>query len=940
MPLSRALGRCLAAALVVLCSHGAAAQSRPAKPRNKASPVATTRPALWIDLSPALDGPLRSEGIFDEGQWITPPSGRTFLTIPFRYDPREFTALSRAGIRGKGISPYGIRLLAAGRDGALDLQQPQDQTLYEKMEIKAPEAGSRDTAPGTLTGFNQSPPRATAGEKPNAAKASASKRETVSASGSAAVVVEIPRDARQINLDLLGGGSEIIDLAFLDRAREKLSDRIEQARAEAGGEEEAEFASPPDELQRTIIQIQEATPAMSALAIGFLGRSRPLWPVNAPATWATEADGAVLAAAARRQRSLAAPLWAYFSETIMPDGRPLACLPGVREALAEADDDAKSAWLELVAAPPAHGGGALRGEDQPVSGAAPPPALQAAVAFLGAILKTRSPALARRAVDLLVNLDLRGADGSLLAGCSPEAQKVLADRADTVEDADRVRLLLRILLQSPTADTASRIARAAGRCGLRICSPDDPVFARWTSLTMAAERAPFLTALAGADLCPVIHSAPLYEIIRAAAESRGNEAEELAFREAAWSLLLRHGCGNGSAAPPFPMIVSRTARDPLVLGLADAARRGSQARRVQAMLALLRRGYPEEVQRAILESIKSDSARELLLRRLLADRATGRDCKLALLGHLLRPECAGSVPSILQALDELASAVTEKERWQCHAAVKAGLNFIELNQLCLGAADPAKEKLLQWMYALGHLSPQDRVRLAAASSAAQRAAVLEELDLRRGKLVDGDYGVVAVIEMISPLASCEVAGEGTNTESRVVWGPPVRESLRLPSLHFESVDEPEDSGEAVYQVKWRERVIGQGTVLRKARPIGGPAKFSPALQSADARELADGLAAGPPPSGDPIGPLMLPARPLPDKPIPGRLTLDLTDYLREGLKQSEAFEDSDDLVPEKYRISLNYASFGSYYGCGPSMDASRSPARRLTNVMLVLEKIE
>jgi hypothetical protein len=359
------------------------------------------------------------------------------------------------------------------------------------------------------------------------------------------------------------------------------------------------------------------------------------------------------------------------------------------------------------------------------------------------------------------------------------------------------------------------------------------------------------------------------------------------------------------------------------------------------MMALLRAGYSEEAQRALTLASAPEDVRNSLLRRLLAEQDLPEPVRLAMLGHLLRPQAVSSVPLILDHLDRVKQHTPADRRWLLHASLKAGVNLIELNHLVGSMEGPASTRLLEWIKQLAHMTPQDAQRLDAASTPRQRAEALERVDLRRARLVDGNYGVVGVIETSERLPPASDPGASPASGG---WGPPRRAALVLPPLRLESLDGDRPTEAAPFRVRWGTRQIGTGNPLARTRPIGGPAKFSPALLVAPWKEWTNLGQTEAGASADAVGPLVLPCRKLLTEPPPGHMTIDIGEYLRQALKESAGLnaDEAGLLVPVPWQLTLSYASFGSYYGAGrgPAPEPDRPGRARLINVLLVLEKMD
>jgi hypothetical protein len=363
---------------------------------------------------------------------------------------------------------------------------------------------------------------------------------------------------------------------------------------------------------------------------------------------------------------------------------------------------------------------------------------------------------------------------------------------------------------------------------------------------------------------------------------------------------------------------------------------------------------------------------------------------------LLRKDCAALAPWILARLADLKSKTGVNQQWRLASAIKAGLSFGEFDQLVATLKPPASDQASQWLQDLGHMTPQDAQRLMATREPAERSAMLDKIDFRRGQLADGRYGAIAVIETLAAEGDTPVApvsnrsgpsgtpsqlGNQLDAQAREPrWLPPVRRSVTLPALVIISKEDAEsDDGaqsphskprasmpgvsngdhdvERVGQVEERDltgffeiklgaRKIGDGLAINKPKSVGGPGRFSPALQVALWRDLSEGRLNGPSISEEAVGPLVLQHRAIVNPLIPGTMNLEIADYLRQALREQKVFsaDQIEGLIPKSLPITLRYGSFGSYYGCTPEIppaEAAKSPpSARLLGVMLILEKTD
>jgi hypothetical protein len=365
-----------------------------------------------------------------------------------------------------------------------------------------------------------------------------------------------------------------------------------------------------------------------------------------------------------------------------------------------------------------------------------------------------------------------------------------------------------------------------------------------------------------------------------------------------------------------------------------------------------------------MESESDDKAREAVLTDLITLATTGhRDSVMALLGALLNNKSTESAPDILGHLSRLFAEVDPREHWRVLAAVKAGANLSELDELAPQLGPATTLALMRWIHTLGHMSVQDRQRLAATNDPAERAQRLQRISFHRGQLVDGRYGVLAILSTTRRL---EPRSDAPDAPPR--WSLPRRITLPLDAIVLEARPEQD-----IYTIRWNNRPIGEGLILQQPQPIRGPAAYLPAVDTAGlwGPRAAPGIAHPAPRHGSPdappdtvpladdrpVGPLVLPDRSQLERLAPGTMTLDLTAYLQDAIQRQHVFADEDvtGIVPDGYKITLRYGAFGSFYGCAwrrspwKSNNAPGEPPEQpsrpigshfLLNVMLVVERMD
>jgi len=348
------------------------------------------------------------------------------------------------------------------------------------------------------------------------------------------------------------------------------------------------------------------------------------------------------------------------------------------------------------------------------------------------------------------------------------------------------------------------------------------------------------------------------------------------------------------------------------------------------------------VARTLTEPATAPPQREVLLKELAAkvDSSVPRDVFVALLAQLLRADCAQNADWVLQKLNELRDRAAPEQRWRLTAAIKAGINFGDLSQLAAALKPPASDMATRWLHDLGHLSVQDQESFAHATTAEDRGAALDRIDFRRATLVDGKYGAIAVIETTTRDDNNASAARKSGPAR---WKGPERTAVVLAPVTIVSDADRPDGDDQKFRVMADEKKIGDGIELNKPKSIGGPARFSPALQAAAWSELSEGRLTPPSMIDNAVGPLTLQHRAIVNPLTPGTMTIDIANPLRAALRAGSQWtgERVDQIVPAAIPITLRYAAFGSYYGCIPEPPApdAEQPVR-LLGAMLILEKMD
>jgi hypothetical protein len=941
--MSRNVLTCFALAGLFAVATAAAVQPS-AQPEDSSRKLATSRPRadesqqrsqapLRLDLTPALESPLITDHITDDGATVAPLPGNCFVTLPVRYD-RDVApqAFSKTMIRGRDAKWfYGLRLLQV-RDGRPRMELSGSEPIYERIELKP-----ADAAVHQLIARNNAGPRREDKDKAKQERQT-SPSKTLPASGWMAMVLEAPKSAGGMRFQWAGGDDEEeVDLEFL-----------RQVQGPVVGPARLDPSAPA--VAAALGKLSSPSSAMAAVAIRRLEQLRQRMGSDVPASWSTKVDAAVVAAAGRKVREVQAAAWSYLAS--------YERLPDVTiRHISEQNSLVQRRWAEIAKS--------RLDEDGRLS-------LLTATQVLCGVLRSDDATACEAALETLLDWE-SDVNWDIVQGLSEKAQLLMLARLESSQDQELTDRLLTVLMKNVRPATADKIAARAGQSRIRLLSPVHPLLAKWRTMKNAREKAAFLAVLGAVDLGDLVYSRPFADLIEEATSSKADES----LREAAFQLLIqqadRSRRASGWSDQPagengvprlegrFPVLVSRKARDPLVKGLVRGATRGSRRTRVESLAALLAAGYAEEAEQAFAAGSKDDADRSAVLSALFEQEAAARSYGLsALLGRLLCKESSSICPAIVGQLDRVAEQVSPADRWQVIAAVKAGVRFDKLYALGLSQEPSEAQPTLRWMYTLGHMTPQDRQRLAAGADEEERFARLVLVDQRRAFLVDGRYGVMAILEVLdSEQENREHLPSGDARESAADpscrWSSPRRITVVLPPLRIESSEQGDS-----YSVLWGSRSIGRGLTREPAKLIRHPDAYCVKLVRPDDSLLGIGgwgwelgRSAGeqvPPPREyeHALGPAVMPTEPVPSAPQRGTMTLDLAEYLRAGLKTNAdlalAAGDAKRTIPRKYQISLQYAAFGSYYGIGPQAplpsEKPRPGRRHLLNVALILERME
>ncbi len=870
-----------------------------------------------VDLTSALTVSLFTTSLRDDGDSVTAGGGKHFLSIPIHYDrdagPR---VLSKSVLIGKERRVfYGIRVISGSPE-----HQPVDSlqggTVYERIELK----GGGDSSRQLIIKNNLSP-RISQEEGPSRERLKA-RAEGVRASGWALLIVETSMRAREITLSWGDGGFETIDLTYLRNVSRPLLDPLRRTPE-----------SP--EIRSSLDRLDHNSGATAALALTQLAAVQSLLPTDKRQAWAARVDSAIVSTAGRLEWQVRHAVWKYFAdqETVFPVAL---------RALRKKNALIKSGWIDMIQSHTKDGDAHSR---------------TIAMQLLCAILHSKDRKICQSALDVLLTLGIE-IDWNLVSTASETARLVALEHIGRLPREEAARMLI-ALMGSVTLSSADSLARSARSLNLILSDPRDPILTQWSSLKRREDRLALLTVLSSIDLGDLIYSRSFDAIMRDAtspaqstrlsAEAFTTVIEQTRRRPPSSS---RTGVGSPRGVA-FPVLVQMDATDPVLRTLTEAAASGSQSLQQDALAALLLDGYAEQAEKALLAERRGAGELDDLLQSLMA-REDVAVCNgfLALLGRLLSREHIESAGRIFSHLNDVVARSSASERWRILAAVKAGVNIKDLNELVVSLRPSRAVTASRWLHRLGHLTPQDRQRLAASHDPGVRLKQLQRIDQRRAKIVDGRYGVIAVIETCVFQSADSPPDEDNLRMHSVRWRMPRRTTLILPTLTIRS-----DDADNTYHVLWGDRLVGRGVPRARTLSIRGPGAFSfrlvnpgPALVGENGWGWPVSQRFGSP--DDPrdfaaLGPAILPGnRPVLKKPTADFMTLKLTNYLRTALVASRLIkqEEATAFVPDGYAMTLRYAAFASYYGVGktrpPPQKEPTAGQRHLLNMMLILERID
>ncbi|GJQ25839.1 MAG: hypothetical protein HBSAPP02_08710 [Phycisphaerae bacterium] len=947
---------------------------------------------LYVDLTPAMNNDLITPSIRDEGATVSAEADRVFLTIPFRYDlgaaPRTLTRSAMRAREFRGV--WGIRLLPEPL-GPIDLALLDEDPLYERWELK-PAAGRP-----TVTVRNQTGPR---GAEPDS-RAAGGRGErrplrsmTIPASGMSAFVVEITNESNRLTWTWANGEEETIDLSAIRKAREPLPLPPMTGPAGAEGPSNGPRGAVAPMLMDVINTVKNGSAAHAALAVQRLARARREWPARVDPAFLADLDERMLEAGATDRAAVRAAAWSYFAEPLEGFAPADWIAPSALRRLAK-DAALQKSWLENVE----HGLGRREGGVFWMGLVGDERSRRGLAMLIGTnVLSGTDAALIDAAGDLLLSLgpwpiargeassgaavggagseavgvdpnDPRAADKPVeLSRFSPAALEALMKRLPAIPDSPWATDLIRRLVPLAPAKLADALAQELERRRVVLSGPEDPLLTAWGSLRTDGQRLAMVTALNRLYVGELVYSESFARIWRDAT----GPAASSKVREATVRLLLR--IASEDLAPrepnPFPVIVLLTSHDPLVDALseivirmksADGASGGEQGRSARtrpgsretelchaAAEQLLRRGLAEHAAR-LVAGCPPGASRATHVETLLRMKNPPADPLAAFAGFLLRQETIDCVKPALEYLSRRAGAEPSDERWRLLAALRAGVHPGELDALGRALKGAQAVAVRRWLHELGHMTQQDRQRLAGATDPEQRLERLKEIDFRRGTAVEGRYGALAVVETVTARAGSADAESGNPSIS---WSLPTRWTIALPPIDLELPADVHEKPDAPYRVLLGKAPLGEGRIAQRPGVLGSPATFSIALTSAPwdgwatTNGLLRGTTAAPENAAAEVGPLWMVARPVLEKPLAGTMTIDAAPLLKRAIAQDQSIgrRVPPARVPEKLPITLRHASFGSFYGAadwpGELPESIPDGFIRPRVVMIVLERMD
>lgn len=849
-----------------------------------------------IDLTPCLYEPAEARSISDENDEVAAQPDRIFVHVPVRIDPSVDLTISRGTLRGRDFrSLYGLRPMRSV-DGHPSWRPGRGDPVYERMDYAA--------ASGEMVLRNSSPPRRFDDSQPR--ERSGPREQRVKAASWVALIFELRQGAVSTTVQLPGESAEELDLTFIRRGHEPVPEWHDPL-------------SPPHEALVSIVERLEragqapadkrdSLRATTLFALAKLDATRVLLGDRVTREWRALTNQAVVNAIGCGDPVVSVAGWRYLSKTPAP---ALADLAGVVATQASSHFDLAAA-IELA------------GRDVGLK-------VGAASVALAAVLTRGDARACARVLDTLERSNDRLFWFSLSEGARA-AKKLMLARLKESKPADRHgRWAAAALIGGMDAELAVPILAAARRFGVAIESADDPILYRWARLQKNAARASFLEglSLAGSDMAGVWHSPAISIMARDVYKTKNKRIL------AGWTAMV---AAHRSATPVasmgmFPMLVARESADPDLLGLNAVASHGDPEDRRSAINNLLSLGYVEEVQRALGPSVGKDWP-------VVLSTGIRKNDELAVLGLLARWCSTGNEEVAAAAMVQLSRVLSEvapDRSWQAAAAIKSGLTLETLNDLSWRVDPLSSGAALRVGYAAGHMTQQERQRVAGAADKPERLKEMHAVDLRRGQLVDGTYGVLAIVETTTRV---------NHSSGVAYWSEPVRTLMELPSLRLE-VDLTDDKVTA----NFNGRSIGKGRSIAADRLIKPLPFYYGVLEALDGDEFvvrAAGVTTQPAAASQPsasrpaavrAGPMVLPdtrAR----SGGPGLIDFDVGAFADEVSARTGAAKINFDW-PKEFRLTLRYHLWGTWVGCGrrQELPATAQPGdTRLLNIMVIVEK--
>ncbi|MBK8266984.1 MAG: hypothetical protein IPK83_01215 [Planctomycetes bacterium] len=717
---------------------------------------------------------------------------------------------------------------------------------------------------------------------------------------------------QSIRLSWGDGSMESIDLAYVRSARDVFV---------------AAEPLPPGspEVLRVMKQVREGSNAMAELALLQLGLIRQRTPPERAGEWALGVDPVVIESARRGEDRIEAAAWKYFAMQSALTNQTLSLFESTPA-------NSQRMWVGLIGR---HAGS----RESPNS--------EVARSILFGLLRSGTLDTCENALGVMASLNME-IDWSRVSSASKNAQMAALNRLTLLRRDEAISALLTIM-KSVRRSSAEEVAKYVRTLNLRLEDPRDPLLQKWPQLKSDSDRISLLTVLHPANLGDLIYSQPISAILQTGLSPKKSDSRLQ--REVLDMLIAQLNLRENSAEPNdggFPVLLRMRTTDPIARGVIACAHQGTIAQRKSAVRQLMKMGLSVNALDAMDELADDGEIPEAILKELLDPiQLKASDGLIALCGRLLRPDHAEFAELVLANLNKWAAGTPSSEHWRIRAALRAGADVESLSELAAGLRSALSVSAIRWLHQLCHFSLQDGQVYAAANSAVERRHVLEELDLRRAQLVDGDYGVVAVVEFCDAQSYSLQNAPEVLTQPLKRWGAPRRQTIVASNLRLAP-----SSSMNRYQVFWNEAAIGSGRSRQKRRPLRSPESFLPALVDAPSACLSSSGWGWPAPTSiagfsdeSAIGPSILPGnRPALDDPGEDLMTLEVSAYLGAAMLEARLLNADQlrDFSDVSVKMTLRYAGFGSYVGVAPTREFTTSPEsdrRHVLNVMLFLEKL-